>query len=109
MAKIKLITDYAIVFDDGSTISFGQPQQCCVCNYADFRQLDDIAKITDFDTDNMVFEAVPNSGFRFGNANKMFFVPCYSEQNGWYTYAINIYYHNKHVLNFNCHDIYSGI
>jgi len=66
--------------------------------------LDDIAKITEFDTKNMVFERVEGSGFRFGNENKMFFVPCYSEQNGYYSTEIEIYYNDKKVLEFDCEE-----
>ena len=105
MAKIKSITNQEIVFDDESTISFGHPHPYYEDNYADFSQLDDIGKITDFDTCNMVFEAVPYSGFRFGNVNKMFFIPCYSEQSDYYTDVIDIYYNDKRVLCFDCEEI----
>lgn len=102
MATITIINDEKILFSDGSEITFEHYPDCCEYNYADFSQLDDIARITEFDTSNMIFEAVPNSGFRFGNPNKMFFVPCYSEQNGYYSDEIDIFYNDNLVLNFNC-------
>jgi hypothetical protein len=102
MAKIKSVTGETILFDDGSTITYDHERDCCEDNYADFTQLDDICKNTDFDTKNMIFESVEDSGFRFGNENKMFFVPCYSNQNGYYSSDIDIYYNGKRVLNFAC-------
>ena len=91
--KIADITCEAIVFDNGKEITYTHYQDCCEKNYADFEQLDDIALATDFDED-LIFE-VNDSGFRFGNPNKMFFVPCYSVQNGFYTKDIEIWYDGK--------------
>lgn len=102
MAKITEVNSEMILFEDGSKITFDHDQDCCEDNYADFEQIDDIAKNTDFDTNNMLFESVDGSGFRFGNENKMFFVPCYSDQNGYYTDLIDIYYNDKAVLGFSC-------
>lgn len=104
MSKIISITDNAIVFDDDSSITFNHSQDCCEDNFADFKQLDDIGRNVDFDTKNMTFEAVPGSGFRFGNPGKMFFVPCYSEQNGYYSSDIDILYNDEQVLNFECEE-----
>lgn len=102
MAKIKQVTYDMILFDDGSKITYDHQRECCEENFADFEQIDDIAKNTDFDTNNMLFESVEGSGFRFGNKGKMFFVPCYSDQNGYYTEHIDIYYNDDAVLGFNC-------
>lgn len=98
MSKIKEITELAIIFDDGSKITYDHMADCCEWNYADFEQLDDIARITDFDTENMFFKTVKDAGFIFGNQGKMFFVPCYSEQNGCYTPDVDIYYNDELVL-----------
>ena len=95
--KIAKITDEAIIFDNGNEITFEHCQDCCEWNYADFKQVDDIARATDFDP-NLKFEVVENSGFRFGNEGKMFFVPCYSEQNGYYSNDVEIYYNNRKML-----------
>lgn len=95
--KIKEVTSEYIKFDNGNEITFDHCQDCCEWNYADFEQLDDIARATDFDP-NLKFEIVENSGFRFGNEGKMFFVPCYSEQNGYYSNDVEIYYNNRKRL-----------
>ena len=39
------------------------------------------------------------AGFRFGDNQAMFFVPCYSEQNGYYSSDVDIYYNGNAVLN----------
>lgn len=95
--KIAEVTAEHIKFNNGFTITYDHVQDCCENNYADFEQLDDIAKSYNFDED-LVFEAVPNSGFRFGNKSAMFFVPCYSEQNGYYSSEISIYYNRVRNL-----------
>jgi hypothetical protein len=97
MAKIIEIDEF-IKFEDGTVISYYHVRDCCECNYADFLQLDDVAKNTDFDTSNLIFEKC-DCGFRFGNAGKMFFVPCYSEQNGYYSSDVDIYLNDFKVLN----------
>lgn len=63
--KIKEITEEAIIFDNGNTITFWHEQCCCEENFADFAQLDDIARNTKFD-ENLDFEFVEEQGFRFG-------------------------------------------
>lgn len=103
--KITSITDEAIEFSDGSRITFDHEQDCCEWNYADFEQLDDLARAYTFQLP-LRFEAIKGSGFRFGDSRRMFFVPCYSEQNGYYTDEIDIYYSNfkkgnEPVLAFN--------
>ena len=103
--KIKDINEERILFDNGNTITYGHEQDCCECNYADFLQIDDIARNWDFD-ENLDFEAVEDTGFRFGNLpNKMVFVPCYSQQNGYYSSDIEIYYNNSQELYFNAEEI----
>lgn len=101
--KIKSIDDSAIIFDNGNEITFDHEQDCCECNYAKFKDIDDIAKSYVF-LDNLDFEEVANSGFRFGNfgMNNMVFVPCYSLQNGYYSSDVDIYYNGEHVLNTSC-------
>ena len=100
--KIIGITEDYIEFDNGNRITYSHDQDCCEQNYADFSQLDDIATITDFD-ENLHFEFVNKFGFRFGNLpNKMFFVPCYSFQNGYYSDEITIHYNDVEMLSFSC-------
>lgn len=100
--KIKNITNECIEFDNGNKITFDHEQDCCECNYADFEQLDDVAKSYDFD-ERLDFEEVEGCGFRFGDfRGMMFFIPCYSSQNGYYSSDIEIYYNNEQVLCFDC-------
>ena len=91
----KKITYECILFDNGNVITFDHDQDCCEHNYADFSQLEDtVAMDTEFD-ENLMFEAFGEKGFRFGNPGKMFFVPCYSKQNVYYSTDIEIYYGNS--------------
>lgn len=96
--RIKKVNDDEILFDNGNIIEYDHEPDCCEVNYADFKQLEPLAYETDFDQ-NLAFEAVEDAGFRFGNPGKMFFVPCYSTQNGYYSRDIDIYY-NKHIVLF---------
>ena len=98
MAKINAVFENFIGFDDGNTISYDHEQDCCECNYADFSNLDPEARNYDFNMAKMRFEAC-DCGFRFGDCpERMFFVPCYSEQNGYYTLDIDIYFNGVKVL-----------
>lgn len=103
--KIVSITDEEILFDNGNTITFDHEPDCCEHNYADFEQLDDIARTTDFDP-NLEFVPQGDVGFLFGNTpGKMFFVPCYSCQNGYYTRNLEVYYNTgdvHKVLSMDC-------
>ena len=100
--KIKEVNDEHILFDNGSKITFEYEQECCEKNYADFKQLETIATFLNFE-EPLDFEFTEGSGFRFGNKpSKMFFVPCYSEQNGYYSSEIEIHYNGKIVLKFDC-------
>lgn len=102
--KIASITDEKILFDNGNSITFDNRADCCEYNYADFEQLDDIARATTFDP-NLEFQACEESGFLFGNRpGKMFFVPCYSRQNGYYSTDVDIYYNGKLVAHLNCQE-----
>ena len=96
--KIKRITDEYILFDNGSKITFDHEQDCCEYNYADFTQLEDTGVELEEFKEPLTFESLDN-GFRFGNKGKMYYVPCYSSQNGYYTCAVDIYYNGKCVFN----------
>lgn len=96
--KIVKTDENFLEFDNGSRIAGTHEADCCEYNYADFDTLDDIARNTEF-TEPLDFEFVEDEGFRFGNKPlKMFFVPCYSEQNGYYSNEITILYNGKFVL-----------
>lgn len=97
--RIVDINDDYIEFDNGKKITYNHDRDCCEQNYADFKQLDTIGRIYNFDED-LRFEEVNEFGFRFGDSKAMFFIPCYSEQNGYYSTDIEIYYDGKQVLHF---------
>ena len=98
--KIVKVDRDAIYFDNGSEITYDHDQCCCEYNYAEFEYLNDdkICLNTDF-KEPLIFEKTGGYGFRFGNKPlKMFFVPCYSEQNGFYDNSLRILYNDKIVL-----------
>lgn len=97
--KIVKVDYESIVFDNGSKITFEHDQDCCEWNYADFKQIEDEALEFNFN-ENLDFEKVEGSGFTFGNEGvRMFFIPCYSEQNGYYSSDIDIFFNDKKVFN----------
>jgi hypothetical protein len=96
--KIKVIRaeqEY-LEFSDGTTITSEHDADCCEYNYADFTQIDDLAK--DWEFEHPILFEESEFGFRFGNKDKMVFVPCYSEQNGYYSYSVEIYYNGNRVF-----------
>lgn len=103
--RIFEVTDLLITFDNGYEITFDHVRDCCEYNYAAFKQIEERALEVEFD-DNLIFEAVEGCGFRFGSEGvEMFFIPCYSEQNGYYSSDLDILYNNKKVLNFECEKV----
>ena len=95
--KIKEVFEGSILFNNGSVLGYDYLQDCCENNYADFKQVDDIALEQTF-TLPLDFEET-GCGFMFGNKpHKMFFIPCYSEQNGYYSPSVDIYFDDKKVL-----------
>lgn len=98
MSKIKIVRaeqEY-LEFSDGTTITSQHVPDCCEYNYADFSQIDDLAKEWEFEHPILFEES--DYGFRFGNKDKMVFVPCYSIQNGYYSYGVDIYYKEEPVF-----------
>lgn len=99
--KIKSIDHQSITFTDGQTITHEHDQDCCETNYADFSNAKD--EIGDYDFESpLLFEAVKDYGFRFGDSRTMFSIPCYSCQNGYYSSDVDILYNGKKVLNVYC-------
>lgn len=100
MNKIKIVEvkERELKFSDGSRITSEHLSDICVCNYADFEAIDDLAKEWEF-TLPLTFEREDGYGFMFGNPpDKMVFVPCYSCQSGWYSSAVDICYRGIYVL-----------
>lgn len=106
MAKIITTEENLIEFSDGTRITCDHEQDCCEQNYADCDQLDDLALGYNFNTSKLVFERVDGSGFRFGDRpERMFFVPCYSVQNGYYSCDIDVYLNGKLQINLECEEV----
>lgn len=109
--KITSISRDEIIFNNGNSLTHRHLNDCCEENYADFSQVDDLAICYEFDED-LVFECVEDYGFRFGNKDgNMFFVPCYSVQNGYYSSEVEIHYwrnarRNTQVFDTSCKIIY---
>lgn len=94
--RIRDVYEDEIVFDNGMTIRSDFDQSCCEWNYADFKQIEPLAMEYEFD-DELIFEEA-DYGFRFGDKKLMFFIPCYSDQNGCYSPCVDIYFNDKRVL-----------
>lgn len=87
-------------FDNGSCIYTEHEPDCCEENYADFKQvIENNSDIEGYNFSNdLIFEGC-DYGFRFGDRPEMmFFVPCYSIQNGFYSQNIDVYYNEQKVL-----------
>ena len=86
------IDDTTITFDDDSYIEWSHYQDCCEHTYADFSQIEDCVGMK-FRTP-IEFQDADGYGFRFGNGINMVFVPCYSEQNGYYSYSVDVEFYD---------------
>ena len=99
--KIKKWNDDYIWFTDGSTISYDHIQDCCEYNWADFSVLETFYQDEEFED----FEIIPvdECGFLLSlklptpdpwyynyTPSKKIFIPCYSDQNGYYTSDLTI-------------------
>ena len=101
MSKIKHLGENYLRFDSSiyDIIDCQAPVFTCANNYADFESLKDTEAMTyDFNLSKLKFE-VFDYGFRFGDhPQRMFFVPCYSRQNGWYNPDVDVYFRGEKVL-----------
>ncbi|EHN6916959.1 hypothetical protein KJK76_001831 [Campylobacter jejuni] len=94
MKIVKYGIDIGIEFDNGNFMYDYHNQECCEENYADWGQLEKSALNYNFDEET--FHLIPNDyGFRFGDKSRTFFIPCYSEQEGYYSDDVNIVYKDK--------------
>lgn len=93
--RIKKVDHCGIVFDNGNILYDSFVRTGCSWNYADWKQVDELALDTTFDEGSFILEHC-DCGFRFGNPPiNMFFIPCYSEQNGYYDSDVYIIYVSK--------------
>lgn len=110
--RLLRIEDDRLVFDGGHCLSFDHEQDCCENNYADFSVFDDyVWKFFIFE-DSLELEFVQGYGFVLnGYVDALFsstpcswpvFVPCYSDQNGYYTTDIDIYFDGNKILSGQC-------
>lgn len=96
--KIKSITDRMITFDNGAKMV----QYCPFENetgYAAFSEIDKEALEFEF-RKTIMFDVGYRGGIMFGSVKRMFFIPCYSKQSGYYSSDIQIYYNQRKVLDF---------
>ena len=101
--RIANVSEECITFDNGNTITFDYEEDRCndVYNWADFSVLTPSVINYDYNfPSNLKFKAVNEAGFMFGCPGHWIFIPCYSDQNGYYTDYIDIYYCGNRVLSF---------
>ena len=108
--KIKEVNDEHILFDNGTEITFDHEQDCCECNYADFTQItpETVGYDQEF-VEPLAFSFIDGKGFRFGNyarygISNPIFVPCYSDQNGYYSSDINVHYNGECIIIMECEE-----
>ncbi len=81
------LTDEKVTFDDGTTVEYEHEQDCCEHVYAKFENLRDSPLMYAYNTVNTVeIEKVPSVGFKICG----YFVPCYNQQNGYYSGNLTI-------------------
>lgn len=83
--KIKNITEEEILFNDGTVVTYNHDQDCCENVYADFNALKD-TDIFDKEFKDVKIEGVNGSGIKMNG----YFIPCYNEQNGYYSSNLEI-------------------
>jgi hypothetical protein len=102
--RIASVNEMEIVFDNGCAISYDHNPDCCEVNYADFSILN--PNVVNYDYDfptDLQFKPVEGMGFKFGCEGHWIFIPCYSEQNGYYSDKVEILFDDKVVIhNLEC-------
>lgn len=89
MIRIKYINDERVTFTNGSYIMYDHLQDCCEDNFADFQSIRDTV------LENMDFKDIVIENSDFGFLLNGHLINCYSNQNGYYTNNIDIYYKDK--------------
>jgi len=97
--SIKKIDDDTIYFSNGSKLYSNHIQDCCEYVHACFEVLEDCF-IMEESFDKIIFEKVENSGIRMGfrtsygfgkeDITIYEFIPCYNEQNGYYSSDLSL-------------------
>lgn len=96
--KITKISNEMIKFDNDFELTYYHEQDCCESVYADFKILKayNLSTVTgkkiniyniDFEEDiKKLIECVEGQGFNMvSKIGEKFFIPCYNEQNGYYS------------------------
>jgi len=78
--KIKEINSEEIIFDNGIVIGYEHYQDCCEHVYADFESLK-YSSILNHNFGCLSIEDVPDFGIKLNG----FPIPCYNDQNGYYS------------------------
>lgn len=96
--RIQGWNDEKILFDDGSSITFSHEQDCRESNWADFSVLEMFYKGEEFK--DYTIEPIEDGGFNLilienGWNDWKIFIPCYSDQNGYYSTNLDIHINNK--------------
>lgn len=107
--KIKKITEEEIIFDNNYRLYYDHEQDCCEINWADFEMLKSYNLSTqtgkaisiyeeDFATTltELFYKGVTDAGFMIkSKTGNNFFIPCYSDQNGYYTTQLILYLYHE--------------
>ena len=101
--KIKEIKEDGIIFDNGYELEYYHEQDCCEHVYADFDILSNYnlstktgktinIKEIDFKEElEELIEGIQEQGFNIvSKIGEKFFVPCYNEQNGYYSSELEL-------------------
>ena len=86
MRTITKIDYNGLTLSDGTRILHEHEQDCCENVYADWKAGFEDVDLSTFDVSEIDIENVENSGFRLNGQ----FVPCYDEQNGYYSSDLRI-------------------
>lgn len=84
--------DGGILFDDGMMLVGHHDQDCCENVYADWEHLKDESGFMNADFSDLKIEEFNglHCGIRVCGGKRKFFVPCYNEQNGYYSDILDI-------------------
>ncbi len=88
--RLSYATDEKIFFSDESFIDFNHDADCCENNYADFTSVNDSILL------GVPLERLDLEASEYGFLLNGYLVNCYSEQNGYYSDEVSIYYKNKY-------------
>lgn len=109
--KIKEIKREEIIFDNGYILNFYHEQDCCENVYADLGILKtynvstktgktiDIKDIDFEESLDKLIEGINEAGFNMiSKIGEKFFVPCYNEQNGYYSSNLELFLTYREVM-----------